>query len=218
MKPELYNCLSNCLSSFREQYRSVARTDLLEQRLPAATPLIERYLHMVCDFNRQFGNKALCSPHRAFQVLVLPVLPMAAMIPETVQTAADLGTGTGSPGLVLSILMPSVRWYLIEANRRRSAFLEKTCSFLGLSNVMTVNRNAIDCNDILTTTDAITTRAAGISKKEWSLLVNYMKSGSYIIVISSKNVVFYKNDFPILSDISSSNFMNMNYHIYRLMK
>ena len=45
----------------------------------------------------------------------------------------DLGSGGGVPGLVLATLHPDSRWALLEASRRRAAFLERATLELGLS-------------------------------------------------------------------------------------
>lgn len=47
----------------------------------------------------------------------------------------DLGSGNGFPGMVLAILHPETKVYLIEADQRKSDFLKNTAEKLGLSNV-----------------------------------------------------------------------------------
>lgn len=47
-------------------------------------------------------------------------------------TAADLGSGAGLPGLPLALLVPATRWLLIEAGRRRAAFLRHAAAALGV--------------------------------------------------------------------------------------
>lgn len=46
---------------------------------------------------------------------------------------ADLGSGGGVPGLVLASLLAGVEWVLVEANRRRCAFLIEAVTTLELS-------------------------------------------------------------------------------------
>jgi 16S rRNA (guanine527-N7)-methyltransferase len=45
----------------------------------------------------------------------------------------DLGSGGGVPGLVLATHWPASTWTLIEAGRRRSAFLDAAVTRLGLA-------------------------------------------------------------------------------------
>ncbi|MEO7557359.1 MAG: RsmG family class I SAM-dependent methyltransferase [Acidimicrobiales bacterium] len=47
-------------------------------------------------------------------------------------TALDLGCGGGVPGLVLAQRWPTTRWLLLDAARRRCAFLREAVELLGL--------------------------------------------------------------------------------------
>lgn len=58
---------------------------------------------------------------------VLPLLPPGAL--------ADVGSGAGLPGLVIAILQPERRLFLLEVLERRCAFLEQAVLTLGLTNV-----------------------------------------------------------------------------------
>ncbi|HEX3396817.1 MAG TPA: 16S rRNA (guanine(527)-N(7))-methyltransferase RsmG [Steroidobacteraceae bacterium] len=55
---------------------------------------------------------------------------------------ADVGTGAGFPGLVLSIVNPPRRFTLIEATGKKARFVEQTATHLGLANVLVVNSRA----------------------------------------------------------------------------
>ena len=47
----------------------------------------------------------------------------------------DVGSGAGLPGLPLRLARPDLRLTLLEANRRRAAFLVRACAALGLDDV-----------------------------------------------------------------------------------
>ncbi len=55
---------------------------------------------------------------------------------------ADIGTGAGFPGLVLSAVNPQRRFTLIEATAKKARFVERTAQSLGLGNVIVVNSRA----------------------------------------------------------------------------
>ena len=51
------------------------------------------------------------------------------------ETAIDLGSGAGFPGIPLAVSMPEARVTLIESNHKKSTFLREVTSALGLKNV-----------------------------------------------------------------------------------
>ena len=55
---------------------------------------------------------------------------------------ADVGTGAGFPGLVLSVVNPARRFTLIEATAKKARFVEQTAQGLGCGNVLVVNSRA----------------------------------------------------------------------------
>ena len=48
---------------------------------------------------------------------------------------ADLGSGAGVPGLVLAAVLPDRSFVLVEASRKKCAFIAETAEAMGLSNV-----------------------------------------------------------------------------------
>jgi len=50
------------------------------------------------------------------------------------QTAIDLGSGAGFPGIPVAISMPETRVTLIESNQKKTTFLREVISALGLKN------------------------------------------------------------------------------------
>ncbi|HSS10263.1 MAG TPA: RsmG family class I SAM-dependent methyltransferase [Acidimicrobiales bacterium] len=55
-----------------------------------------------------------------------------ALVPRAPQTAVDLGSGGGVPGLVLAEAWPESRWVLLDVSRRRTTFLTEAVEALGL--------------------------------------------------------------------------------------
>jgi 16S rRNA (guanine527-N7)-methyltransferase len=54
---------------------------------------------------------------------ILDSAQVAAYLPPSARTLADLGSGAGFPGLVLAALRPDLQVFLIESDGRKSAFL-----------------------------------------------------------------------------------------------
>lgn len=55
---------------------------------------------------------------------------------------ADVGTGAGFPGLPIKIYRPDIEMFLIEASKKKVAFLKYLLSILGLENVEIANVRA----------------------------------------------------------------------------
>jgi 16S rRNA (guanine527-N7)-methyltransferase len=51
----------------------------------------------------------------------------------------DVGSGSGLPGIVWSILRPEEKYYLIEASEKKTAFLHRVVSALHLNNVRVIH-------------------------------------------------------------------------------
>ena len=69
---------------------------------------------------------------------------------------ADLGSGAGLPGIVLSILFPDRTFVLVERMQRRVGFLRGEIAMLGLKNCSVLDK---DMKDVEVCFDAVTCRA-----------------------------------------------------------
>lgn len=58
------------------------------------------------------------------------------------EKVVDIGSGAGFPGLILAMHCPRARFSLVEADRKKSLFLEKVWLEIGLTNVEVINRRA----------------------------------------------------------------------------
>jgi 16S rRNA (guanine527-N7)-methyltransferase len=67
------------------------------------------------------------------RLLVEPVLPAAVLLEGG--GLIDVGTGNGSPGLVLALLRPDLPAVLLEPRARRWAFLREACRLAGRGDV-----------------------------------------------------------------------------------
>lgn len=68
----------------------------------------------------------------AFETLVTPILGAEALLEPP---AIDVGSGNGSPGLILAALRPEVPMTLLEPRGKRWAFLREAVREMGLSQV-----------------------------------------------------------------------------------
>jgi 16S rRNA (guanine(527)-N(7))-methyltransferase RsmG len=127
-------------------------TSVLLERLPElcpeATPdqlagwgsQLSRYVSLLYVWS---GRTNLVSAQGRLRLATSHLLPSLAMrkvligIPH--QVIADLGSGSGLPGVPLKISLPGADFHLIEARRRRANFLREVVRRLALDRVEVVN-------------------------------------------------------------------------------
>lgn len=63
---------------------------------------------------------------------IVDSLQLVALIPEGALSVVDLGSGAGLPGMVVAIERPDLQVTMIEADRRKAAFLQIVVAALGL--------------------------------------------------------------------------------------
>lgn len=72
---------------------------------------------------------------------------------------ADLGAGAGFPGLALAVALPEAELWLVESQRRKCEFVERTCAVAEIGNVHTVCARAEEWREGLLVNDAVVARA-----------------------------------------------------------
>src|SRR6185503_3314996 len=95
---------------------------------PAAEPLA-RYLDLLAAWSARVNLSGARTAAERVATLVAPVVPVAAL-PESGRLI-DVGSGNGSPGLVLALLRPDLRVTLLEPRLKRWAFLREAARAAG---------------------------------------------------------------------------------------
>ena len=98
---------------------------------PAAAERLTRYLDLLASWNE---HTSLTGARTAAARVDLLVRPVAAVAPRlSAGTLLDIGSGNGSPGLVLAAVRPDVQATLLEPRMRRWAFLREAARAMGLA-------------------------------------------------------------------------------------
>ena len=87
------------------------------------------YLDEVARWSRRVNLTGAQSPEERTDLLVAQVLPVVDLVegPRLI----DVGSGNGSPGLVLALLRPELEATLLEPRQRRWAFLREAARVTG---------------------------------------------------------------------------------------
>jgi 16S rRNA (guanine527-N7)-methyltransferase len=114
------------LSPHREALRAAGAPTARLEALSA-------YLDLLAAWNRRVNLTAARTPAARVAVLVAPVLPLLPLLLPG--SLLDVGSGNGSPGLVLALLDPSLPTTLLEPRSRRWAFLREAARAGGRADV-----------------------------------------------------------------------------------
>ena len=107
---------------------------------------------------------------------------------EGVARLIDVGSGGGLPGLALKIARPDLRLTLLEANRRKVAFLVHACARLGLSEVDVVAARAEDAGHdaaLRERFDAATARAVAALPILAELCLPFVRVGGRLLAMKA---------------------------------
>lgn len=91
------------------------------------------YLDLLERWNRRVNLTGAGSPHERVGILVAPVVTLAPRLPAG--RLIDVGSGNGSPGLVLGLLRDDLEITLLEPRLKRWAFLQEAARAAGLTHV-----------------------------------------------------------------------------------
>jgi 16S rRNA (guanine527-N7)-methyltransferase len=108
-----------------------ALADLGVEAAPAAS--LDAYLEHLARWADRTSLTGARSAEERVALLVAPVLPALAYVegPDLL----DVGSGNGSPGLVLALLRPELRVTLLEPRQKRWAFLRDAARAVGRPDV-----------------------------------------------------------------------------------
>ena len=123
----------------------------------AARFKIDRYLDCLLRWAPRINLTGAATRESAFETLVAPVLGAEKLLDGHV---IDVGSGNGSPALILAVLRPDLRFTLLEPRAKRWAFLREAAREMGLGNTNALRDRSDAYHGDLATT--VTMRAVGL--------------------------------------------------------
>jgi len=97
-------------------------------------PKVQQYAHLLLEWNRSI-NLTGARTLKEVEALIDDADGLVEASWSGITTVIDIGSGGGLPAIPLAAAMPDVRFTLLEANTRKTAFLEHVAGTLGLANV-----------------------------------------------------------------------------------
>lgn len=146
--------------------------------------LAEAYADLLCTAGIERGLIGPREADRIWNRHILNSALLADILPEGV-SVADIGSGSGLPGIPVAIARPDLSVTLIEPLLRRVNFLHEVVSELGLENVSVVRGRAEEnkVQQEIGTVDYVTSRAVAPLAKlaKWS--APFAHSGSNLVAL-----------------------------------
>ena len=131
------------------------------------------------------GEQASIDLHLIDSIAILPI--MHEFLPTTQVQIADLGSGGGLPAIPIAIAEPNWRISLIEAVRKKTAFLQNVKGKLGLSNA-SIYRDRVE--QVATQEpgkyDAVISRAFTSLDRFLDLAEPFLKPGGLVFAMKAR--------------------------------
>lgn len=137
--------------------------------------LIE-YVELLKKWNKTYNLTALRDESLMISHHLLDSLTLLPYI-EGAQTMLDVGSGGGQPGIPTAICRPDLQITLLDANTKKTSFLQQAVIELGLSNVRVVSGRVEAVQDFQA--DVITSRAFAELADFVNWTAQLLKDGGY---------------------------------------
>ena len=122
---------------------ALLREGLSVLNLPTdAAESMARYGRMLLEWNRVMNLTAITAKTDVARLHFLDSCALAALADFHGKSVIDVGTGAGFPGLPLRLVEPSLKLTLLDAQRKRTDFLQAVRDALRLSDVEIVHGRA----------------------------------------------------------------------------
>lgn len=159
---------------------------------PADLDALGRFLAILLASNAVLNLTAITDPAEAWNKHILDaltIMPVLAELPEGA-SVADIGSGGGVPAIPLAIVMPGVRFTLIESTTKKAAFLEAASKAVGAANISVVcdraETLAQDRKGARESFDAVTARALGRMNVAAELCIPLCRVGGRVILVKGQ--------------------------------
>ena len=145
---------------------------------------VNTFIELALEFNKTHNIFVRTNKEDVMQKDINDCLPIINLIKPN-NNIADLGSGGGFPGILLSITKPSNKITLIESNNKKCYFLRTVIDKLELKNTEVINQT-ITKNNNLESFDVITARAFASIEKIINLTQKNNKKETEYILLKGK--------------------------------
>ena len=105
----------------------------------------EKYCSLLIEKNKVMNLTSIVEPDEVIKKHFLDSVMIASQIDlKEIESAIDVGTGAGFPGIPFKIMFPNLNITLLDSLEKRIGFLREVCDELDLDNVNLIHGRAED--------------------------------------------------------------------------
>jgi 16S rRNA (guanine527-N7)-methyltransferase len=146
------------------------------------------YKDFLQEYNKNVNLTRLDAEEKIFEEYFYDSIIPYKNITLEEKTLLDIGSGSGIPGVVLKLLVPSLSLTIIETNGKKVTFLKELVNKLGIKANIYKKRAEEIRNNERENFDIVTSRAVAELKIILEISVPYAKVGGLIIEPKSKKI------------------------------
>lgn len=151
----------------------------------------EEFSRLLVDWNTKMNLTAVTDPDGiAVKHFLDSILPIYYTDINSCESVADVGTGAGFPGIPLAIMLPDVKFTLIDSLNKRINFLNEVCEKLELKNTICIHGRAEELGKdkkYREKFDAVVSRAVANMTVLSEYCIPYVKVGGEFVALKASN-------------------------------
>jgi 16S rRNA (guanine527-N7)-methyltransferase len=101
------------------------------------------YLTLLGKWNKSYNLTAISDPEKMLYYHLLDSLAIHDRVLPG-QSALDVGSGAGLPGIPLAIALPASKWTLLDSNGKKTRFLQQALAVCAIDNAVVVKSRVED--------------------------------------------------------------------------
>ena len=156
--------------------------------LPGQLDNFQAYTKELLDWNQRVNLTAITEPFQVERLHFLDSLTVSLALPEQVKSGGslcDVGSGAVFPGVPLKIAFPGIKLTVVDSSAKRTRFLERLVSVMGLADVEVVNGRAEDvgqCSEFKEKFDVVVSRAVAETRVLLEYTMPLCRVGGLVIM------------------------------------
>lgn len=152
---------------------------------------LSRYIDLLLEANQRMNLTRIADRAAAEVQHVGDALTVLPFLPNETFRLVDVGSGGGIPGVILAIARPDAKVVLLEATKKKAAFLQDVVTQLELANVKVIPERAETAarSELRESRDVAVARAVGAMDflVEWCLPL--VKKGGVMLAMKGARIV-----------------------------